>query len=134
MKMKRLCLLRVATIMLAGLLLAACAAPRAVDSRPVEGPVGLGEIAAVDGPRVRPDRVVEDSRCPADVQCIHAGRLIVRATVLGGGWSRQIHLTLGVPVSVADGTLTLVKATPLPIVGTEAVSAARFTFEFKGGR
>ena len=83
---------------------------------------------------MRPDRVVEDSRCPAAVQCIHAGRLIVRATVLGGGWSRQIDLTLGVPVSVADGTLTLVKATPLPIVGTEAVSAARFTFEFKGGR
>lgn len=134
MKTKRLCLLRVATIMLAGLLLAACAAPRAVDNPPVEGPVGLGGIAAVDGPRVRPDRVVEDSRCPADVQCIHAGRLIVRATVLGGGWSKQIDLTLGVPVSVADGTLTLAEATPSPIVGTEAVAAARFTFEFKGGR
>ncbi|MCC4589494.1 hypothetical protein LL962_20790 [Xanthomonas sp. NCPPB 1067] len=51
----------------------------------VEGPVGLGETAAVDGPKVRPDQVIEDSRCPADVQCIQAGRLIVRATVIGGG-------------------------------------------------
>ena len=88
----------------------------------------------VDGPRVRPERVIEDSRCPADVQCIHAGRLIVKVTVLGGGWSKQIDLTLGVPVPVADGTLTLVDATPKPIDGNAAASAARFTFKFQGGR
>lgn len=115
--------------------LAGCAANGPLASRPIEGPVRLGEIAAVDGPRVRPDRVIEDSRCPADVQCIHAGRLIVRATVLGGGWSKQIDLTLGIPVPVADGMVTLVDATPVPINGESAApSAARFTFTFQGGR
>jgi len=114
--------------------LAGCAASNPVASHPVEGPVRLGEIAAVDGPRVRPDRVIEDSRCPADVQCIQAGRLVVRATVLGGGWSKEVDLTLGVPVPVADGTLTLVAATPVPISGETAASAARFTFKFQGGR
>ncbi|KAA8921395.1 hypothetical protein GIY21_20320 [Xanthomonas sontii] len=114
--------------------LAGCAAGGPVASRAIEGPVRLGEIAAVDGPRVRPDRVIEDSRCPADVQCIQAGRLVVRATVLGGGWSKEIDLTLGTPVPVADGMLTLTDATPMPIIGESAASAARFTFKFQGGR
>jgi len=125
------------TLVLASLVaisLAGCAAGGPVVSQPIEGPVGLGEIAAVDGPKVRPDRVIEDSRCPADVQCIQAGRLVVRATVLGGGWSKQIDVTLGVPVPVADGMLTLVDATPVPISGDTAPSAARFTFKFQGGR
>jgi hypothetical protein len=80
-------------------------AKQVVPSRisPLNALCGLGEIAAVDGPRVRPDHVIEDSRCPVDVQCIHAGQLIVRATVLGGGWSKQLDLTLGIPVPVADG-------------------------------
>ncbi|WP_058363012.1 hypothetical protein [Xanthomonas translucens] len=133
---KRIHLVR--TMVLASLLaiaLAGCAASGPISSQPIEGPVRLGEIAAVDGPRVRPESVIEDSRCPADVQCIQAGRLIVRATVLGGGWSKQIDLTLGIPVPVADGTLTLVDATPAPIDGkTAPPSSARFTFKFQGGR
>lgn len=121
-------------VALMAITLAGCAAGGPVASLPIEGPVRLGEIAAVDGPKVRPDRVIEDSRCPADVKCIQAGRLIVSATVLGGGWSKQIDLTLGIPVPVADGTLTLVDATPMPIGREAAVSAARFTFKFQGGR
>ncbi|PPU41677.1 hypothetical protein [Xanthomonas arboricola] len=115
--------------------LAACAAAGPVTSQPIEGPVRLGEIAAVDGPKVRPDRVIEDSRCPADVQCVVAGWLIVRATVLGGGWSKQIDLTFGVPVPVADGQLTLVAATPPAADSAPApASDIRFTFNFQGGR
>ncbi|WP_295973474.1 hypothetical protein [uncultured Xanthomonas sp.] len=114
--------------------LAGCAAGGPVANQPIEGPVRLGDIAAVDGPRVRPDRVIEDSRCPADVQCIQAGRLVVKATVLGGGWSKEMDLTLGVPVPVADGMLTLVDATPVPIASETAASAAHFTFKFQGGR
>ncbi|HDS0924003.1 TPA: hypothetical protein QDZ10_002483 [Stenotrophomonas maltophilia] len=121
---------------LAAISLAGCAASKRVASPPIEGPVRLGEIAAVDGPRVRPDRVIEDSRCPADVQCIQAGRLVVRATVIGGGWSKQLDLTLGAPTPVADGMLTLVEAEAahVPINGKAAASAARFTFKFEGGR
>ncbi|WP_166768268.1 hypothetical protein [Xanthomonas arboricola] len=115
--------------------LVACAAAGPITSQPIEGPVRLGEIAAVDGPKVRPDRVIEDSRCPAEVQCVVAGRLIVRATVLGGGWSKQIDLTLGIPVPVADGQLTLVAATAPPAdSATAAASDMRFTFRFQGGR
>jgi hypothetical protein len=111
-------------------LLTGCAA-----ASPVEGPVRLGQIASVNGPRVRPEQIIEDSRCPIDAQCIWPGRLIVRATVLGGGWSKQIDLTLGIPVNVADGSLTLIKATPArknERSGSEPLPY-RFTFAFQGG-
>ena len=122
--------LRAAVLPVAVSILAGCAA-----TRPVEGPVRLGQIASVNGPRVRTDRVVEDSRCPLDTQCVWAGRLVVRATVLGGGWSRQLDLTLGKPVTVADGSLTLVEATPRRWISKQRSKPLqyRFTFDFKGG-
>lgn len=103
-------------------------------TRPVEGPVRLGQMAAINGPRVRADRVIEDSRCPADVQCVQAGRLIVQVTVFGGGWSRQFDLQPGVPVHVADGTLTLIETAPLPCTTRPLtrMRSCRFTFDFKG--
>ena len=71
--------------------------------RPVVGPVRLGQVAYVDGPRVRVDEIIEDSRCPSDLLCVWAGRLIVRASVLGRGWEKQLRMTLGEPVAVTDG-------------------------------
>ena len=104
-------------------------------TRPVEGPVRLGQMAAVNGPRVRADRVIEDSRCPTDVQCVQAGRLIVQVTVFGGGWSRQFDLQPNIPVHVADGNLTLIEATPLPRMTRPRTRSYsyRFTFDFQGG-
>jgi len=123
--------LRAAILALAGTFITGCTA-----HVPVEGAIALGQTAFVDGPKVRADRVIEDSRCPVDVQCVWAGRLVVRATVMGGGWSRQIDLTLGMPVNVADGALTLVAASPARRVNARPAkdSAYRFTFAFRGGR
>lgn len=80
--------------------------------------------------------MIEDSRCPSDTQCVWAGRLIVRATVMGGGWSRQLDLTLGMPVNVADGSLTLIAASPVRQANDQPGMQLpyRFTFDFKGGR
>ncbi|WP_206362016.1 hypothetical protein [Sphingomonas montana] len=110
--------------------LAGCAATGAV-----EGPVRLGQTAHVGGPRVRADRVVEDSRCPVDTQCVRAGRLIVRATVSDGSWSRQVDLMLGQPVPIADGALTLIAAVPDRRRNRRAIGTAsyRFSFDFQGG-
>ncbi|EZP55812.1 MULTISPECIES: hypothetical protein [Sphingomonas] len=109
--------------------LAACA-----QHPPVEGPVALGETALVGGPRVRPDHVVEDSRCPVGTTCVWAGRVVVRATVSGGDWTKPVDLILGVPVPVADGLLTLTAVTPARRAGTSAkTTPSRFTFAFQGG-
>jgi hypothetical protein len=96
--------------------------------------VKLGEVAYVGGPRVRPDRLIEDSRCPTDTQCVWAGRVVVRTTVLGGNWTRQIDLTLGTPVQVADGSLELLSVVPERRGGGPmAPEQLRFTFSFQGG-
>ncbi|PSJ40981.1 hypothetical protein C7I55_08815 [Sphingomonas deserti] len=113
-------------------MLAGCATTP--DPHGIEGPVALGQIAYVGGPRVRPDRVIEDSRCPVDTLCVWAGRVVLRATVIGGSWSKQMDLTLGTPVQVADGALTLVAVTPGRTAGAPpAPKQLRFTFEFSGG-
>jgi hypothetical protein len=94
----------------------------------------LGQTAYTNGLRVRPIAVVEDSRCPTDVTCVWAGRLVVRSEVSGGSWRRTFDLELGKPQQVADGALTLVAAVPAKVAGSEIDPRAyRFTFDFQGG-
>ena len=113
-------------------LLAGCA--HAVSPETIDGPVKLGEVAYVGGPRVRPDRVIEDSRCPVDAQCVWAGRVVLEATVFGGTWSKQVELTLGTPISVADGNLTLVSVDPeRSQAQVPQQQQLRFRFAFEGG-
>src|SRR5688500_7147509 len=89
----------------------------------------LGELAVLDGIGVRPLAVVEDSRCPANVQCVWAGRVRIRAEVSGDGIR---ELTLGEPLSVSGGSLTLVDVRPSKRA-PEAIAprAYQFTFRFQ---
>lgn len=94
----------------------------------------LGERVQVDGPAVTPLEVLEDSRCPAGVQCVWAGRLRLRATIHLGAADETRDLTLGEPTQVADGTLELVEVSPVPVAGGMiAPTDYRFTFRFDGG-
>ena len=82
-------------ILIAALALAGCTAgsdgaeggeaPQA--ERPADQPGvaygGLGETIPLDGLTVRPLKVVEDSRCPIDVDCVWSGRLVLSASVSG---------------------------------------------------
>lgn len=121
-----------ARILPAFALLAACVATPA--ARTGGGPVGLGQTAYIDGPRVRPDRVIEDSRCPMNARCVWAGRFVLRATVFGGGRTRQVDLTLGEPIPIADGALTLTSVTPERVAGKRVKPRPfRFAFSFQGG-
>lgn len=98
------------------------------------GPVRLGQTAYYDGPRVRPDRVIEDSRCPVNVRCVWAGRVVLRATVFGGGWTKQVDLTLGDPLAIADGALTLTSVSPEKTTDKHLkMHDYRFAFAFQGG-
>lgn len=100
----------------------------------VEGPVVLGRTAYANGLRVRPIAVVEDSRCPANVMCVWAGRLVVRAQIIGGSWRETRNLELGRPQQIADGALTLTSVQPPKIAGASIDPRSyRFTFDFQGG-
>lgn len=113
------------------LALTGCAATAASQR---EGPARLGQTVYVDGPRVTPLRVIEDSRCPGNVVCVWAGRVVLRARVQGGAWSREIDLELGQPMQVADGKLTLTQVSPRRHTDRQiAPRDYRFTFAFQGG-
>ena len=118
-------------------LLAGCAAPAAAPDAPVDQAgaeagaveVRLGGTARLGDLAVRPIAVIEDSRCPSDVDCVWAGRLRLRAAVSGLG---EAELILGRPLALPGGTLTLVAAMPAPRhrppPGAETGPATRFAF------
>ncbi|HVR91718.1 MAG TPA: hypothetical protein VHG29_11595 [Novosphingobium sp.] len=94
----------------------------------------LGETVVVDGPRVTPLTVLEDSRCPTGVQCVWAGQVRLTVRIDLGSGSQTRDLTSGKPERVADGTLELVEVMPerkagLPIYPEDY----RFGFKFAGG-
>lgn len=121
------------TALLPLLLVAACTTTGA--PRLIEGPVAIDQTAYAGGPQVRPLALVEDSRCPMNARCIWAGRAVVRVEVILGSGTRTLDLTLGEPVPLADGRLTLVSVTPERSAGEAAPAPAdyRFAFEFQGG-
>ncbi|MBB6510598.1 hypothetical protein F4695_003989 [Rhizobium soli] len=117
------------------LLLASCISLAAgVSTVEADQSSSLGQTIAVGGPHVRADQVVEDSRCQIE-HCVWEGQFILRATVSGGNWIKQVDLTLGKPVPVADGMLTLTTVTPDVSSRRRGddVVPYRFTFLFQGG-
>ena len=92
--------------------------------------VGFGGEAMLNGLLIRPLSLIEDSRCPINARCIWAGRLILRADLMAGGWRERRDLTLGTPNPVPGGMLTLVAGEPGKLAGANGNPPAnRFTFE-----
>jgi len=93
------------------------------------------ETGDADGWSITPMDIVEDSRCPSDVQCIQAGtvRLLV---ALGGDSSDEVTLTLGQRTSLEEigvlGHATLVAVTPSPVSTKKILNSDyRFTLVFE---
>jgi hypothetical protein len=114
-------------LLLAPLLLAATGDDGLVTAR-------FGQTVSVDGPRVTPIRLLEDSRCPMEARCIQAGEVRIMARVRTGRGSRMRELTLGKPIPVADGELELASVMP-PRSVQRAIRLRdyRFGFRFAGG-
>jgi hypothetical protein len=108
------------------LMLTACMTVPQANAGPT---AGLGQIAAVNGLRIRPIKVVEDSRCPAQVNCVSAGRLVVRARMNGPGWTQIRDFELGAFQAVDRYRVTLIAADPPRTTPAELDRRAyRFTF------
>lgn len=115
-----------ATMLLAALCLSACATAPAANAGPT---AGLNQVAAVNGLRIRPIEVVEDSRCPANVQCVWAGRLVVRARMNGDRWTQVRDFEMGVFQAVDRYRVTLINAEPAKSApGAIDPNSYRFTF------
>ena len=110
--------------------LVGCATVPTADTGPT---AALGQYATVNGIRIRPIEVVEDSRCPAAAQCVWAGRLKVRARMTGPGWTQIRDFELAVPQAVDIYRVTLMAAEPQKQAGAEIDRRAyRFTFAVSG--
>lgn len=96
------------------------------------GPAEFGQVTAVESLQVRPLALLEDSRCPASVQCVWAGQVRIRAEILSRSGREVRELTLGKPIAVGGGRLTLVDAEPPRLApGTTDPRQYRFTFRFE---
>lgn len=73
--------------------------------------------------------VVEDSRCPQDVQCIQAGTVRVQIRASYFGISKNITLTLNEPYTMSGKSITLTDVTPYPI-STQSITPSDYTFTF----
>lgn len=95
---------------------------------------GFGRTVYVDGPRVTPVRLLEDSRCPMRTNCIWPGHVRLQVRVRTGAGSRLREITSNKPIPVADGELELVSVTP-PTTARRPIHRRdyRFGFRFIGG-
>jgi hypothetical protein len=119
-----------AAIAIIAVTLAGCATMPPANAGPT---AGLGQVAVVDGLRIRPIAVIEDSRCPALVRCVWEGRLKVRARINGSGWTQIRDFEFGVPQAVDHYRIALIAAEPQKAAPGEIEPAAyRFTFTATG--
>lgn len=110
------------------LALAACATTGAPPG-PSQATAGYDEKVQIGALSVTPLDMIEDSRCPKDVQCIWAGRVRLKIALYDGEQTSEPVLTMGTPLATSRGMLTLTQATPYPSPTAKyAKSAYRFTF------
>ena len=95
----------------------------------------IGREILVDGPRVTPLAILEDSRCPENARCVWAGRVRINARIAAGRGVEEREITLGQPIPIVDGQLLLGDVQPSRKTTEAAVSPGdyRFGFRFDGG-
>lgn len=101
------------------------------DGMPVSGTVPLNQTVRIAGAWINPVEVVEDSRCPEDMQCIQAGTVRVSANVTprNSTESETVMFALNVPMTVGMDQIILTDVTPVPSSGSQiAPESYIFTF------
>lgn len=94
--------------------------------------IGIGERADIDGIGIEVVEVLEDSRCPADVQCIQAGTVRLAAIVytdMGDGSAEQDFTLLQI-ITTETHEVELVEVAPAPRAG-EAIASSTYQFTFE---
>lgn len=97
--------------------------------------IKIGETASFRGITITPLSVIEDSRCPQNVQCIQAGTVRVNVrSELDSGATREDIVKLNSTSTIDTFKVALVKVTPNTTAGkTIANGDYRFTFEVRQG-
>ena len=109
-------------VLSAGGFVSSQAGPEAVAGKPFE--LKAGATASLpNGARLTFEEVNEDSRCPADAQCIWAGDAVVTVTLKtpkASAEKHQLHMQpSGSRISYDDYTIALTALAPYPRAGRE---------------
>lgn len=89
--------------------------------------IGVGGTATINGVQITALNLVQDSRCPVDVQCIQAGTVTVRAAV--DSFNKDFVFTLGEAQEIGNLIVKLESVTPAKnSKETIKTSDYRFTF------
>jgi len=91
--------------------------------------VRLNQAVTALGVRLTVTSVLEDSRCPTDVQCIQAGTVRVKALLVSGLGTSTPEFKLGTPITTETETLTLTQVTPTKLAGTP-IKNSEYLFTF----
>lgn len=88
--------------------------------------LAIGQSDEVAGMQLKVVSLVEDSRCPSDVQCIQAGTVRVKVSVSGSEYT----LTLNKPEVIGALSVTLVDVTPHDKKSTQTIKSEDYRFTF----
>ncbi len=88
--------------------------------------LSVGQNIKVGTLSITLDSIVEDSRCPSDVQCIWAGQVVVKLSLLNGMKSELVKSSLNQDPYLFDNySIKIVSVEPIPKSG-EAISAGEY--------
>lgn len=92
----------------------------------------IGKEVSAYSTKIMPIEIVEDSRCPIDVECIQAGKLVMKARVESNGETSAEYLfeLYAVPLKTEVAEISLVRVEPNPESGKE-LSDADYEFYFR---
>ena len=91
-------------------------------------PLAIGANTTVNGTTIGVLSLVEDSRCPVDVQCIQAGTVRVRASI--DSYDKDFTFTLGQSQVVGDAIITLTSVVPAQKYSKQTVQPSDYRFTF----
>lgn len=91
-------------------------------------PVAIGQSVTVNGVAIGVLELLEDSRCPVDVQCIQAGTVRVRVAI--DSLSSDFTLVLGEPQEINGKKVTLSAVVPAEMRSTTQVDSSDYRFTF----
>lgn len=92
--------------------------------------VKLLETAVFKDIKIMPTKVLEDSRCASDVQCVWAGQVKIETEVVGKKDAIAHQFIEGSVFSFEGYNITLAKVEPYP-VSTKKITEGEYRFTFK---
>jgi hypothetical protein len=94
------------------------------------GTIGVGETKYINGVRITLNKIVEDSRCPADAVCIQAGKIVANVTLKSDTDLETVNMAdTDAPRGFDTWKVSLVSSSPFPLASNPTpFSSYKVTF------